>query len=81
MGRAYQVVNDSHVSTVPDAARKGRPFETVADEELARVNRAYLTITITASDDTRQAADECTGSLWRIGNAAMSEDRDVLGAK
>lgn len=78
MGRAYRVMNDSHVSAVTDSVHKGQPFETVAEEEMAGVNRAYLTITITASDETRQAADDCTGSLWRIGNAAMSEDRGAF---
>jgi hypothetical protein len=41
------------------------------------VNQAYLTITITASrEQTREAAAESTSKLWRVGNAAMSGDKD-----
>ena len=43
---------------------------------MANINQAYLTITITASAETREAANECTGVIWKIGNAAMSGNRD-----
>lgn len=77
LGRAHQVFN------APDRAAYGegesfRPFETVAEAEMGRVNQAYLTMTITASGKTREAASECTSALWKIGNAAMSGDEAVF---
>ena len=78
MGWAYQVMNSSRSSAPPDSAGTGQPFETVADKEMSDLNQAYLTITITASAETREAADKCTGSIWRIGNAAMSGDEEVF---
>jgi hypothetical protein len=74
LGRAHQVFNSS-VPAAFDEVAEPRPFETVAETEMGRVNQAYLTITITALRETREAASECTGVLWEIGNAAMSGDR------
>jgi hypothetical protein len=71
--RAFAVINSPAptVLTQPDVPR---PFETVAEMEVGNVNKAFLTLTITASGETCQAASECTGTLRIIGNAAMSGD-------
>jgi hypothetical protein len=76
MGKA-QGVMDSRDSTPSVQADLPRPFETVAETEMGYVNQAYLTITITASrEQTREAAAESTSKLWRVGNAAMSGDKE-----
>ena len=77
MGKARQVFN-SRAESEPEEVTSLKPFETVADPEMARVSQAYLTITITASGETREAADECTGALWKVGNAAMSGDESAF---
>jgi hypothetical protein len=45
-------------------------FERDARAEIAAVRQAYLTLTITAGEKTREAADSCTESLWALGEAA-----------
>jgi len=73
LGKAYSIMNADN-SAGSAQADVSRPFEAVAEAEMGMVNQAYLTITITGSRETREAAGECTGALWRIGNAAMSGD-------
>lgn len=86
MGQAFKVMI-SHDSMTLTQTDPPRPFETVANAEVASVNQAYLTLTITASNsETREAADECNDTLWRIGKAAMSGnkesfDQEVEGAR
>jgi hypothetical protein len=38
LGRAYQVVNNLHASARSTSTPEGRPFETVAEKEMARLN-------------------------------------------
>lgn len=73
LGRAHQAFNSS-VQPAFGEVVESRPFETVAEAEMGRVNQAYLTITITALRDTRKAASKCNDVLWKIGNAATSGD-------
>ena len=75
MGRAHSIMNSGPTAASPQADRPP-PFETEAEAEMSRVNQTYLLISITALRDTREAASDCTGTLWRIGNAAMSGDKE-----
>lgn len=62
LGRAHQAFNSSVRAAFGEVAEL-RPFETVAEAEMGRVNQAYLTITITALRDTRRAASMCNDVL------------------
>jgi gas vesicle protein len=75
IGRAHSIMNLGATVVSPQADR-APPFETEAAAEMSRVNQAYLMITITALGDTRKAARDCTGTLWRIGRAAISGDKE-----
>jgi hypothetical protein len=77
MGCAYRVMISS-TETQSSGTDRQRPFETIAEAEMGNVNKSYLTITITASAETREAARECTGALWKVGNAAMSGDKETF---
>jgi hypothetical protein len=73
LGKAHQVFT-SPVQAVSNQAAGPQPFAAVAGPEMGRVNQAYLTVTITAMTETRQAARESVDALWKAGNAAMSGD-------
>jgi hypothetical protein len=73
LGKAHQAFA-SPVQAASNEAAGQHPFATVAQAEMGRVSQAYLTVTITAGAETREAAKACVDALWKAGNAAVSGD-------
>jgi hypothetical protein len=48
----------------------------VAAEEMGRLRRAYLVLTIAAGPEVRQASNDCLGAIWSMGESAAVGDNE-----
>jgi hypothetical protein len=53
-------------------------FERTATAEALEYSRTYYTVTISASKETREAADEATRTLWELAAAAVTGNQPAV---
>ena len=63
------------VTQVREAMKR---FERAATTEVLDYSRAYYTVTISASKETREAADEATRTLWELAAAAVTGNQAAV---
>jgi hypothetical protein len=72
-----QVLLSSHRASRAEGSSPNSDWIAEAPDEMGRLERAFLVLSITSGDEVRGFAEQCLQCIWSLGKAAAASREDL----